>query len=63
MDELHRHIQLEAFSLSFAVTSIVTFSYGFLENVGFPSINMIFVFPFMILVWGLGTAIASRRFQ
>jgi hypothetical protein len=39
MDELQRKIQLEAVILSFCGTAILTFSYGFLENVGFPHLN------------------------
>ena len=63
MDELQRRIQLEAFTFSFGVTAIATFSYGFLENVGFPHINWVFIFPLMIALWGIGLAIATRRYS
>src|SRR5687768_940461 len=36
MDELQRRIHLEALAFSVGCTSIVTFTYGFLENVGLP---------------------------
>lgn len=62
-DELQRRIQLEGFAFSFGITGILTFSYGFLENVGFPHINLLWVFPFMIALWGIGVAVASRRYQ
>lgn len=62
MDELQRRIQFEAFGLSFGATGILTFAYGFLENVGFPQINLIWVLPLMIALWGIGVAIASRRY-
>ncbi len=63
MDELQRRIQLEAFALSFGVTCLVTFSYGLLGNVGFPVISWVWIPPFMIALWGVGAAIASRRYQ
>jgi len=63
MDELQRRIQLEAIGLSFAVSGILTFAYGFLELVGFPHLSVIWVFPGMIMLWGLGAAVASRRYQ
>ena len=36
MDEMHLRIQLEALGFAFAASALLTFSYGFLENVGFP---------------------------
>jgi hypothetical protein len=63
IDELQRRIQSEALAFGFASAGILTFSYGFLENVGFPHLSWIFVFPLMIAMWGIGTAIASRRYQ
>ncbi|HUY75181.1 MAG TPA: hypothetical protein VMV29_00305 [Ktedonobacterales bacterium] len=63
MDELQRRIQLEAIGLSFAVSGILTFAYGFLEMTGFPHLSLIWIFPGMIMLWGLGLAIASRRYQ
>ncbi|MEO7001308.1 MAG: hypothetical protein ABI068_05885 [Ktedonobacterales bacterium] len=62
MDELQRRIQLEALGLSFAATAILTFAYGFLEFVGFPAVNFVWVFPVMIMIWGLGLAVAARRY-
>ncbi len=63
MDELQRRIQFEGIAFSFGVAGILTFSYGFLENVGFPHISLLWVFPFMIAIWGIGTGIASRRYS
>ena len=62
-DELQRRIQFEALAFGFGASGILTFSYGFLENVGFPHLSWIFVFPLMIAFWGVGTVIASRRYQ
>lgn len=63
IDELQRRIQFEGIAFSFGVVGILTFSYGFLENVGFPHINVLWVFPLMIALWGIGTAIAARRYS
>lgn len=63
MDELQRRIQLEALAFGFGAAGIITFSYGFLENVGFPHINWIFVFPMMIMFYGIGSGIASWRYR
>lgn len=63
MDELQRQIQLEAFAFSFAVTGVVTFSYGCLVYVGFPPISWVYIFPLMIALWGIGGALATRKYQ
>lgn len=63
IDELQRHIQLEALAFGFAGAGILTFSYGFLENVGFPHLNWFLVLPLMTSLWGIGLAIASRKYR
>jgi hypothetical protein len=63
IDELQQRIQLLAIGFAAGVTSLLTFSYGFLENMGFPPISLLWVFPVMILLWGLGLAFISRRYQ
>lgn len=63
MDELQRRIQLEAFAFSFAVTGIVTFSYGLLVYVGFPAISWVYIFPLMVALWGIGGGIATRKYR
>lgn len=63
VDELARKIHLDAVAGAAGVTAIATFAYGMLENVGAPSLNMVYVFPFTIAVWGIGTAIASWRYR
>lgn len=62
-DELQRRIQLEGLGLSFGVTAILTFAYGFLENVGFPPISLLWVLPLMVALWGIGTGLAARRYR
>lgn len=63
MDELQRRIQLEALAFSFGVTAIVTFSYGLLVYVGFPSISWVYILPLMTALWGIGAGIATRRYK
>jgi ABC-type cobalamin transport system permease subunit len=63
IDELQRRIHLEGIGLSFVATAILTFAYGFLEGVGFPRLSYIWVLPLMVALWGIGAAIASRRYR
>ena len=61
MDEMQRKIQVEALGVAFAATAIATFSYGFLENVGYPKLSMFTVWPLMALFWVIAGFISSRR--
>lgn len=61
IDELQKRIQLEALALSFGATCVVTFGYGVLEYAGFPALNWTWVPTFMMVFWGIGTAIISLR--
>ena len=63
MDELQRRLQVEALALAFAGTAILTFSYGFLELVGFPRLPMFSVWPVMASLWLLGTFLGQRRYR
>jgi hypothetical protein len=63
LDELQRRIQLEALALSFMVTALVTLSYGFLENVGFPALNMVWVWPLMGSFWIIGLLVGRWRYR
>jgi hypothetical protein len=63
LDEMHLRIQFEALGFAFAASALLTFSYGFLENVGFPHISWICVWPVMGLMWIIGLALARRRYR
>ncbi len=63
MDELQRRIQLEALGFSFAGTAILTFSYGFLEGLGYPRLSMFTVWPILAVLWIVGLVLARRRYQ
>ena len=62
MDELQRRVQLEALGFSFAGTAILTFSYGFLEGLGYPRLSMFSVWPILAVLWAVGLVLARRRY-
>ena len=62
-DELQQRIQLQAVTFSAIVTGLITFSYGFLENIGFPHFPSLFIFPLMIALWGIGAGIFVRKYK
>ena len=51
MDEYQRGAMLETFAIAAAVTAGVTFSYGFLENAGYPRLSMFVVWGLMGSAW------------
>ncbi|HOA25767.1 MAG: hypothetical protein WBH90_11325 [Aggregatilineales bacterium] len=63
LDELQQRIQLEALAFAFCATAIVTFTYGFLELVGLPHLDWLWVFPLMCSLWAVGLGIASWRYR
>lgn len=63
IDELQQRIQLVVISVAAAVTGMATFAYGFIGNIGFPHLPLVWVFPALIALWGLGTAYFSRKYQ
>jgi hypothetical protein len=62
-DELQQRIQLFATAFSAALTGFITFSYGFLENVGFPKFSTFLVFPMLIAFWGISLGYFTRKYQ
>ncbi|MDQ8953389.1 hypothetical protein RFH42_10500 [Acinetobacter rudis] len=63
LDELQRQIQLYALAFAFTGTALTTFSYGFLENIGFPHFPIFMVWPVMATLWGVGVAIGIWRYR
>ncbi len=51
-DEFIRKTTLERLAIAAAVTAGWTFTYGFLENAGYPRLSMFVVWPVMGAVWG-----------
>lgn len=62
-DELIQRIQLQAVVFSAITTGLITFTYGFLENVGFPHLPTIWILPMMFALWGLGLGYFNQRYQ
>ncbi|MCB0100425.1 MAG: hypothetical protein H6635_09750 [Anaerolineales bacterium] len=62
-DELQQRIQLYAVSFSAALTGFITFSYGFLENIGFPKFSTFLIFPMLVAFWGISLGYFSRKYQ
>lgn len=64
MDELHRRIQSEAWLVSAGVVGVASFTYSFLEEwAHFPRIDLVWIFPALILAWGLATFFVRRRYK
>jgi hypothetical protein len=51
-DEFVRLRSLESIAIAAGVTAGLTFTYGFLENVGYPRLSMFWVWGIMGLTWG-----------
>jgi len=51
IDEYQRKFLLETFALAAALTAALTFSYGFLETAGYPTISMFSVWMIMGGAW------------
>lgn len=63
MDELQRRIQLEALGFALGAVGILTFAYGFLENVGLPQMSYIWILPALVAFWGFGNIIANAHYR
>jgi len=55
MDEFIRLRSLESLAIAAAVTAGLTFTYGFLEEAGFPKLSMFWVWGVMGGTWALVT--------
>lgn len=62
-DELIQRIQLQAIVFSSIATGMVTFSYGFLEIIGFPKLPTFLILPMMFMFWALSFGYFNRRYQ
>lgn len=51
IDEYQHLRQLQSIAIAAAVTAGWTFTYGFLENAGFPRLSMFVIWPVMGAVW------------
>lgn len=62
VDEFVRLRTLENVAIAAAVTAGASFTYGFLENAGFPRLSMFAVWPLMGAAWGV-VAIGRHHVQ
>lgn len=62
IDEMQRKVQFEALAFAFGGTALLTFSYGFLENVGFPKLPTFAIWPIMAVLWIIGLRVMRRRY-
>lgn len=63
LDELQKQIQYTALAITVLATALITLTYGFLENVGLPHVNVLWVWPLMGATWGISSCIAARYYQ
>jgi hypothetical protein len=63
LDELQQRIQLSGLAFATATIGLLSFTYGLLENAGLPPLSWIWIFPAIVMLWGLGSAVASRKYQ
>ncbi|MEE6272998.1 hypothetical protein [Georgenia wangjunii] len=63
MDEVVQRIHLMALAVSFAVTAVVVFSWGFLEGVGLPPLGGFGAFGVLTATYVLGLLWARGRFR
>ncbi|MEX0331193.1 MAG: hypothetical protein AB3N64_07200 [Puniceicoccaceae bacterium] len=63
LDELQRKIQLDAVVFAAVLTALLTVAYGFLEKIGYPKLDTIWIFPMLMVLWTIGQAIARRRYE
>lgn len=61
-DELQRKQALEAMLIAFFIVGMGSFSYGFLEGVGFPKLEVIWIFPALIMTQGLAQVFVRSRY-
>ncbi|MDL5155949.1 hypothetical protein [Actinomycetospora termitidis] len=63
LDELERRIQLEALAFAALLTGLATFTWGFVELAGAPAMPLVWVLPMLVALWGVGQAVARRRYR
>ena len=63
MDEFQRRVQFDALVLAFAGTAVITFSWGFVEDLGVPHLRAFMVWPIMAGLWVTGLVISTWRYN
>ena len=63
MDELQQRKYLEAGAFAYPAMIVLSITYGFLQNVGFPHVNWMYVGVAMFLLFGAGQILAWFRYR
>lgn len=63
LDEMQARVQLEGFASAAIVTGLLTFSFGFAENAGLPSLSLTWVLPIMLALWPFFAWLVKRRYS
>lgn len=63
MDELQKRKYLEAGAFAYPAMIVLSITYGFLQNVGFPAVNWMYVGVAMFLLFGIGQILAWFRYR
>jgi len=63
MDELQRRKHLEAAAFAYPAMVILSITYGFLQNVGFPQVNWMFAGVDLMILFGLGQLLSWWRYR
>lgn len=61
-DELQRQIAFEATVVALFIVGIGSFTYGFLEGVGFPALDTIWIMPMLIAVQGIAMFLVRGKY-
>ena len=63
MDELAQRQYLEAGAFAYPAMIVLSITYGFLQNVGMPAVNWMYVGVWMFVLFGLGQMLAWLRYR
>ena len=63
MDELAQRKYLEAGAFAYPAMIVLSITYGFLQNVGMPAVNWMYVGVWMFVLFGLGQMLAWLRYR
>ena len=62
-DELQRQTMLISGAISAVATAVITMCFGFLENAGMAALPITFVWPMIVLIFGICVPIVRRRYR
>lgn len=62
-DELQHRKAMDAVLIAFITVGFGTFAYGFLEGVGFPKLETIWILPMLLAVQGIAQIFVAVKYQ